>query len=813
MPFEQPLIESGIAYPTPLHYFYAQMTTSLAERAVLAALPATAIKNHLRATPRAVTPRRDWTSDVQVAAMRRAMEHLFAPGTAALNRLLATGGTTITHASGPGDTFWGLNSATKAGENRLGLLLMEIRKERGREQEIRETRARLLGPNAPPLPQQRPPSLQDAPPLGAHARIALFEQAKAAAASTDLSSIGAPDPVARINPASSPQPLRQPLPPIDRVTPRFPLKQRPLKQRPVKRRPVRQATSLQEPVRPPVPRPELKHDNPLSNRLQRLAAELRTRIFSEALHARTISIQPARSAPKDPTRPKKPKSLPAHWFNLTVDYELPLVEYGIMYRTPAHYIAAMKTTSRDERLAISQLSAAYLRLHRSDFPPAHAIRSDWASIEQDVVRHAVAHCFLPSTEALDRLLDTVKHTPIYWYTTDRSDLIWGVDPKTNAGENRLGLILTDLRAERQQHRTETLSPTPRFAYTYGGVRSAEAGAALAFLADHLARAGAIMRLAASQDVNVACPIAEHLKLTGQYKGLSPTTTIPNYGVNDPVQTSIRDQRHLEVYTRLGTSQWKETAGFYDINNTGVERDAQDAFKRLGYRGSYRYPQRLCALVGSEIDVTPSSVSFPNRSKFLVCHLPIIDDRTREKDAAWRNLAERVHVPVYNLAFERDHERFLIHVGAILSQLNVDNVQAILAEARPLVAACAPLSREHATNERNQYDTNLRAPTTPERHLLAVEREAREVLLALNWPAHDVARTDMPWSTVTGLVLAADDTHAVIHNGDGSYRLFEQSALSNHLDRGQTAYLARRGDEITALGIGGSTPALEQTLSR
>lgn len=70
--------------------------------------------------------REDW-DDVKLDVMRGLLRQKFAHGTALGNKLIATGDCLIVEGNTWGDTFWGV--CRGRGENHLGRLIMEIRRE------------------------------------------------------------------------------------------------------------------------------------------------------------------------------------------------------------------------------------------------------------------------------------------------------------------------------------------------------------------------------------------------------------------------------------------------------------------------------------------------------------------------------------------------------------------------------------------------------------------------------------------------------------------------------------------------------------
>lgn len=112
----------GITYPSVENYYQSQKTLDLEER-----------KQFIICTPskskflgRNVTLRKDWDR-VKFSIMKKALEIKFAKGTEQANKLLETGTEEIVEWNNWGDRIWG-KTLDGRGENYLGLMLMEIRK-------------------------------------------------------------------------------------------------------------------------------------------------------------------------------------------------------------------------------------------------------------------------------------------------------------------------------------------------------------------------------------------------------------------------------------------------------------------------------------------------------------------------------------------------------------------------------------------------------------------------------------------------------------------------------------------------------------
>jgi ribA/ribD-fused uncharacterized protein len=95
--------------------------TQAADRIRTAGTPA---KARQAGQDRSLTPRADW-EEVKVEVMRRAVRAKFEQNRRLLDQLRATGTEELIHQS-ESDLFWGQN-AEGVGENRLGVILMELR--------------------------------------------------------------------------------------------------------------------------------------------------------------------------------------------------------------------------------------------------------------------------------------------------------------------------------------------------------------------------------------------------------------------------------------------------------------------------------------------------------------------------------------------------------------------------------------------------------------------------------------------------------------------------------------------------------------
>ena len=120
--YESPIEEENITYPTVEHYFQAQKTFNHEEKLKIAQAtkPATAKKMGRR-----VSLRKNW-EEVKIHVMEKGLRLKFQDPTLR-KKLLATGDEELVEGNPWGDRYWGVCNGS--GKNKLGKLLMKIRKE------------------------------------------------------------------------------------------------------------------------------------------------------------------------------------------------------------------------------------------------------------------------------------------------------------------------------------------------------------------------------------------------------------------------------------------------------------------------------------------------------------------------------------------------------------------------------------------------------------------------------------------------------------------------------------------------------------
>lgn len=120
--YDSPIYYEGILYPTVEHFFQAMKTLDHDERRTIAAA---ASPGQAKRLGRRVKLRDDWES-VKDFYMKTALTIKFAKPELR-QKLLETGSAYLEEGNTWNDTYWGVCNGV--GKNRLGLLLMEVRKE------------------------------------------------------------------------------------------------------------------------------------------------------------------------------------------------------------------------------------------------------------------------------------------------------------------------------------------------------------------------------------------------------------------------------------------------------------------------------------------------------------------------------------------------------------------------------------------------------------------------------------------------------------------------------------------------------------
>ena len=121
-----PIVLGGISYPTSEHAYQALKSRCNVERARVARL-ARAVD--AKRAGRHVSDPDPYFWDHRVDVMKLVVSAKFQANAILREQLVATGDATLQEGNRWGDTFWGVDLSTLEGDNHLGRILMEVRKE------------------------------------------------------------------------------------------------------------------------------------------------------------------------------------------------------------------------------------------------------------------------------------------------------------------------------------------------------------------------------------------------------------------------------------------------------------------------------------------------------------------------------------------------------------------------------------------------------------------------------------------------------------------------------------------------------------
>lgn len=123
--FEKPFEYQGLVYPTNEHFYVAMKTIDQSLREKVADHSVKGLKR-FGAT---LQLRDDW-ENLKLNVMSYGIRYKFSKNNPTLRQLLIdTGNVYIQEGNYWGDTFWGVDLKTGKGENHLGVILMQVRKE------------------------------------------------------------------------------------------------------------------------------------------------------------------------------------------------------------------------------------------------------------------------------------------------------------------------------------------------------------------------------------------------------------------------------------------------------------------------------------------------------------------------------------------------------------------------------------------------------------------------------------------------------------------------------------------------------------
>ena len=121
-------------------------------------------------------------------------------------------------------------------------------------------------------------------------------------------------------------------------------------------------------------------------------------------------------------------------------YNVP-IKYGLEYTNAEAAYQAQKTLSEQERIAFTEYHAGKAKRMGRKIN----VRPDWAEVKISVMRDIVFAKFSQNPKLAARLLATGDSNLIEVNTWH--DTFWGVDSETGEGQNHLGKILMEVRAE------------------------------------------------------------------------------------------------------------------------------------------------------------------------------------------------------------------------------------------------------------------------------------------------------------------------------------------------------------------------------
>ena len=122
-------------------------------------------------------------------------------------------------------------------------------------------------------------------------------------------------------------------------------------------------------------------------------------------------------------------------------YGVPIEYEGLSYPSVEHAFVAAKTLNQSERVHISHIGTAR---EVKAYGRKLKLRPDWEQVKlgimEDLLRKKFAWPLLRQA-----LIDTGDHELVEgnWW----GDKFWGVDLKTNQGQNHLGMLLMKIRSE------------------------------------------------------------------------------------------------------------------------------------------------------------------------------------------------------------------------------------------------------------------------------------------------------------------------------------------------------------------------------
>jgi ribA/ribD-fused uncharacterized protein len=129
-----------------------------------------------------------------------------------------------------------------------------------------------------------------------------------------------------------------------------------------------------------------------------------------------------------------------NWFSNMLEMDTPLVYKGIEYKTVENFYQAMKTTYHSERKKIASMNP----YDAKKYAKTMGKRLNWTKeFKLLAMEYGLKHKFKKGTTWHDKLMSTEDSEIIEW--NNWGDIFWGIDVRTNKGENHLGKLLMKIR--------------------------------------------------------------------------------------------------------------------------------------------------------------------------------------------------------------------------------------------------------------------------------------------------------------------------------------------------------------------------------
>lgn len=128
---------------------------------------------------------------------------------------------------------------------------------------------------------------------------------------------------------------------------------------------------------------------------------------------------------------------------LSNNYLHTITIYGVQFSSVSHYICAMKATSYDDLIDISQSSDPFALI--SQLPQ----RRDWNDVKLSIMEYAIYYKFCePSLANLLKSTQTVELIDGYYDVDPNEDDkdFWAYNLHTNIGQNNNGKLLMKIRS-------------------------------------------------------------------------------------------------------------------------------------------------------------------------------------------------------------------------------------------------------------------------------------------------------------------------------------------------------------------------------